>query len=524
MPIANMEKYLKHRETRIRNSPFKIHELWLPMLLFGSMGAITWAIRGTAGWGGVDGTVIPGMMWGLLWYYLCDQKGIDARGVVFWLGMGIALGGELGYGQYISWIRGLFNVGDEIIPVSPWIGYAWLVLCGVGWAGPGGILLGWALGGKASTGRWLIRSLLLLALLVILFAWPFIDWLGAQFVRIWPGLLFPNAHLGFYTGELDKHLTRTVYTNTQNFATVIWWVAALLTAAFQRDRTTLVAGLVLGAGFGLGFMQSALWCLGYKFAPQYIDWWKMWELNAGFNLGLLYVVVLYWAIRQVDKTHHPNGIPHVAPETNIVRTPAGEWTETLFLALAGSVLVFFTGFEYFFWTGLFLSLFYFGAMCLTTIRMSGQYNSSRIAEGRRNVSLTFSAFLLVFLMFHGGSERAGILLGLYQNEDVAQYSWPAARIALFAPVALVLVVVTLYKMWRIFRLPEGARLTKPNLPERMVDLMTAMGFIGALSIWPAKIGVLYALFLSLALFAFMRMRARESNMGEDEAFSVRSTI
>ena len=39
---------------------------WLPMLLFGSMGAITWAIRGTGGWGGIDGTIVPGMTWGLL--------------------------------------------------------------------------------------------------------------------------------------------------------------------------------------------------------------------------------------------------------------------------------------------------------------------------------------------------------------------------------------------------------------------------------------------------------------------------
>jgi hypothetical protein len=508
LTIASNATYQKHREARIQNTRCSMQEFWLPLLLFGSMGAITWAIRGTAGWGGVDGTVVPGLMWGLLWYYLCYRKGIDARGIVFWLGLGIALGGELGYGQYVSWIMGRFHVGEKIIPISPWIGYAWLVICGIGWAAPGGIMLGWALGGQASTGRWIVRSLLLIALWVILFAPPFIDWLGAQFVRIWPGLLFPNASLGLYAGMLDKHLVRTVYTNTQNFVTVVWWVMALLVAAFQRDRTTLVTGLVIGAGFGPGFMQSTLWCLGYDFAPHYIDWWKMWELNAGFNLGLLYVIVLYWATRQMDKTQPPDGIPFIAPENAVARTRNVEWITTLFLAVGGSLLIFFMSFEYFFWTGIFLSLFYFFAMFFAMIQVGKQHNSQSLANRRKNISLAFSTFLLVFLMFHGGSERAGILLELYPGEAVDQYAWPGARIALFAPVALLLVSVTLFRLRKILRAPAGQDLTVPNLPERMVDLMTAMGFIGALSIWPEKIGVLYALFIFLALFAFTRINRR----------------
>jgi len=88
---------------------------------------------------------VPGLTWGLLWYYLCRRKGIDARSIVLWLGMGIAIGGELGYGQYASWLRGNFSYRDEILPVSPWTGCAWFVICGIGWGAPGGILLGWAL-------------------------------------------------------------------------------------------------------------------------------------------------------------------------------------------------------------------------------------------------------------------------------------------------------------------------------------------------------------------------------------------
>ena len=445
MTIANPTTYQKHFEKRMQNSRFSIHQFWLPLLLFGSIGAITWAIRGTAGWAGVDGTVVSGLMWGLLWYYLCFRLGIDARSVVFWLGMGIALGGELGYGQYVSWIQGRFFVGNEILPISPWMGYVWFGICGIGWAAPGGILLGWALGKNATPRQWLVRALLLGVLWVILFAWPLIDWLGPQIARIWPGLLFPNADAGFYTGTLDKHLTRTVYTNTQNFAVLVWWGLALLVAVFQKDRFTKFAGLVLGGGFGLGFLQSAVWCLGYSSAPDFIDWWKMWELNAGFNLGVLYAIVLFWAIRQVDRQQ-----PSV-----LVCTRKTEWRNTFFVAGGGAILLFFMSFEYFFFTGMLLILFYLLAIFSSMFSSAGQPDSGEIQNRRDQILLTFSGFLLVFLLLHGGSERAGIFLGLYAEKAVDQYAWPVARILLFLPFALVVFGAALGKIWQIFRARPG---------------------------------------------------------------------
>ena len=405
------------------------------------MGAITWAIRGTGGWGGVDGTVVPGMTWGLLWYYLCYRKGIDARGIALWLGLGIAIGGELGYGQYISWIQGRFEVAEGTVPVAPWVGYAWLVICGIGWGAPGGILLGWALGGRASLRPWLVRILVPLG----------IGFLGWLLVRACPALFFPNHGLGLYAGELDRHLERTVYTNTQNFVVVAWWLGALLAAAVQRDRATLVAGALIGGGFGIGFMLAALWCLGYAYAPAYIDWWKMWELNAGFNLGLLYVLALWWATRQVDKAHGPDGVP-LAPEPK---------TAPL-----------------------------------------------NVLARRRSISLTLSAFFLVFVLFFGGTSRAGVLLGLYDPSAVDQYAWPVPRMVLFAPFAVVIIAATVHTIWRTVRLsrtPTWRGLDTARLPERMADLMTVIALVGAVTIWPAKIGAFYALFLCFAIFALNRL-------------------
>lgn len=505
MTILNQEKYNQHLEARSGGKHSMVYELLLPILLFGSIGAIAWAIRGTAGWGGVDGTVVPGLMWGVLWYYLAYRKGIDARGIVLWLGLGIALGGELGYGQYVGWIRGIFYVGDGTIPIEPWLGYFWFIMCGIGWAAPGGILLGWVLGKRVSTGRWIVRSLILSTLLIILFAWPFVDWLGEFLLKTNSSILFPNIDLGIYSGELGKNLSRTVYTNTQNFAVVVWWIIALLEAAFHRDKTTVMTGLLIGGGFGLGFMQSTIWALGYGLAPTYIDWWKLWELNSGFNLGILYAIAFYWVIENMDKAEQSNSSTTYSTE---VRTKLTEWRDTLFLAFGGFLLLFFVGFEYFFWTGLALSLFYFIAMSLTTI---GDLDSNLISERRKNISLIYSIFFLVFLLFHGGSERLGIVFELYSLDEVSQYSWPLKRILFFIPAAIVISAVAIFKMWNVLR-PNTEQnkldLITSKQSMKIIDLMTIMGFIGVLSIWPAKISVFYAMFLVFAIFAFNRLENR----------------
>jgi hypothetical protein len=563
MNIADQQTYRRHQHV---NAP--IGEILLTMLVFASMGAITWAIRGTSGWNGIDGTIVPGLTWGILWWYVCWRHGVDARSVPLWLGLGIALGGELGYGQYVGWIRGMFNAGDEVVPIAPWIGYAWFALCGIGWGAPGGIALGWALAGRKSLGVWLSRLAfplgfallariaiqawpwlffpnwdlgvygakldgaidpaaaantqenMIVAWLVIALAslvawfiskrWPRPGWaargislaaVGTAIVLFWfffEWLFFPEDQLGLFAGELGDHLGRTVYTNSQNAIVVGWWIGALLVAAIQRDRYTLVAGLVIGAGFGIGFPLSALWCLGYAYAPNLVDWWKMWELNAGFYLGLLYVVVLYWAIRQVDEKRDAS--------RNDGFSRFRLWGETFSMALAALFAVHIMSREDFFTVGILLGIFYVVALILAM-----RSTMDGALDRQRGASFVYSLFLLVFIMAWGVSSQTGILLGLVEAKDVDQYSWPLARVALFAPAGILIVGVALLKTWQVLRNPGvtlPACTAAPPISARLTDLMTFTGLVGAASIWPSKISVLYALFLGLALFAFNRLNRR----------------
>ena len=334
---------------------------------------------------------------------------------------------------------------------------------------------------------------------------------GAWLARTVPGLLFPLADSGLYDGELQGHIGRTVYTNTQNAAVVVWWLFALLLALLQRDRATLVCGSVLGIGFGVGFALSAVWCLGYSIAPRYIDWWKMWELHAGFNLGLVYAWLWFWTVKRFRSAITSNPRPP-APSPGAVR----EGGITLFLAVAGMVLILAASIEYFPATGVFLAAFYSLSLILGTGLGCRRDGIAHAPELRRQVTFIYGAFLLVFMLLHGGASRTGVFLELYTPDGVDQYAWPAARIALFLPPAVLLVLVTCYYLVRARSVSKASETRETFLPSRLVDLFAFTGIIGAVSIWPSEIGVLYALFLFLALFAFTRLNRHFDRMDAEQ--------
>lgn len=571
MNIANPEIDQRHKDNRT-----SVREVVFVALVFAGMGAITWAIRGTAGWGGMDGTLVPGLTWGLLWWYICWRKGIDARGIPLWLGLGITLGGELGYGQYVSWLRGEFSAGGEILPISQWLSLTWFGICGIGWAAPGGIALGWALAGRKPLDVWLARLVIPLGFAFLtrmtMQTWPWLffpKWdLGLYVAKSnataaaetftfsqgtmlaiwcfcaslcvvacvltakvrWPQwiargilisavgivsllllplaqwLFFPSDQLGLFTGQLGQHLGRTVYTNSQNMIVVGWWLGALFVAALNRDRQTLLAGLVIGAGFGVGFPLSALWCLGYQYDPHLVDWWKMWELQSGFNLGLLYVAVLYWAVAEVEKKS--------VKISGTERSTYQKWCETTAAAMSVALIVHVLSRDYFLSTGIFLAILYVAPMMFTA------FYKEAVGDRQRGVSFVYSVFLLLFIMAWGASEREGILLGLFDPKAVDQYAWPTARKIIFAPAGIVIVAAGLFQMWRaIFYPPIGkpSNAETPRISARLVDLMTFTGVVGAISIWPAKIGACYAIVLCLVLFAFNRLNLVNNRLTTDTA-------
>ena len=412
-------------------------------LLLGGAGATAWAIRGSDGWDGIEGTIVPGMTWGLLWHYLCWCRGIDARGVVLWLGLGVAVGGCLGYGQYVSWIQGKFQVPGGTIHIDPWYGYAWFVVCGVGWAGPGGVMLGWAVSRRTSVADWALRLALLVAL-TTLCTDLVVDLFGRVFLHLCPGLLFPHHELGIYsvknaTETLDPNQQRTIYTNTQNFCFLCWWMLALSVAVARKDRSTSTLGLMLGLGFGVGFALSACWCLGYEDVHSRLDYWKVWELTAGFILGAVYSAALHWAqCRAGEQSGRRDALLPSAPRASSDDTYQDERRRSACSVPMVCVIVFFAyadGNPLGMQTGVFLAICYIAVLGYSSRGVS----YVQTAHSRANGSLVFSVFLLIFVLLRGGSTRIGLVLGLYNSAAADQYAWPPQRRWLFGPTALVLV-------------------------------------------------------------------------------------
>ncbi len=554
-----------------------LREFILWTLLFGSVGGIAWAIRGTTGWGGIDGTIVPGMAYGLLWYWVCRCKGVDARGVALWLGLGIAVGGEWGYGQYTGWIRGTFETIDGLIPLNPAVGHLWFFLCGIAWGAPGGVALGWVLSGKHSLHSWLVRLVVPLgaALLgrmliqarpgwffpnfspelytpvpgttiavadavqtqhymigawcvcvaLITIGWalnkdghPYrgigrgVSILSAVYsacLFLWMGwwLARPEDGLGLFSGELDKHLGRTVYTNAQNAIVVAWAVGAMIVAAVQRDKWTLAMNTIVGFGFGFGMMISALWCLGYVYAPDYIDWWKLWEVHAGFNLGVLYALALWWALRQVGKEQlRCKRATSPEPASGITWTALDGWWRPLASATGVLLIWAYLFLEDNLVASLLLGPLYVAAVCWVTLEANRNRQPDAVYDRQQSLSLTFAAFYLLFFLFHGVSTRLGVVLELYEENAVGQYEWPIQRIWLFLPVAIPIVAVTLYKTWQIAhcgKSPLQTPLDRTSL--HLGTLIALTGFVGATSIWPSEIAVVYAAVLVVAVYAYLRL-------------------
>lgn len=456
MKIVDIEKYKNYRKAQSENTRNQnlFNDLIVPALLLGGIGAITWAIRGTGGSGGFDGALIHGMIWGVLWYYIAYLRGLDGRIVSFWLGFGVAIGGMWGYGQYVSWIQGNFNVGleGEVISISPWLGFQWFFICGAAWLGIGGIFLGWALGekeGDLNIKKWLVRIFV-----PILFSA-----VGYLFTILVPSLFFPLYSPTFYTDASCPECLDTISTNTTNIMAIMWWIGALVVALIEKDKTTLVCGLILGIGFGFGFGTAGLLCWGYTFAPGYIDWWKMWEIADGLVAGILYAIVLYWVQKNIDKKYsiegeliNENAIKNQAPPK---RAP----------------------------------------------------NKQELIN---NLAIILTVATLLLITYYGQSYRIGVFFELYDT-SVGSYDFPIERIVLFAPMAigiLTLMIIKIIQHVKLSKAPDYRAFEVKYIQGKVLNLLLFLNFIGIISIWhessPSanKIATFYTIYIWITLFGF----------------------
>ncbi|MBD3350690.1 MAG: hypothetical protein GF364_04300 [Candidatus Lokiarchaeota archaeon] len=419
-------------------------EIIVPAVLYSCIGAITWAVRGSDGYGGFDGALVHGMAWALLWYYFAYVRGIDARKSAFWLGLGVSIGGFWGYGQYVSWIQGVFYTNTGVTPyesisVNPIHGYVWFWIVGAIWLGIGGIILGWSMEKKNEKRtflevmkKWGPRILIPLSFAVM----------GYLIVKFQPSWFFPNYSESLYT-ELNcpDCINRTISTNTTNFVMLMWWIGAILTSILQADRTTTFCGLFMGSIFGFFYMLSAMWTLGYVYAPSFIDWWKMWELSAGFTSGLLYAILQHILFRKMDSVHEEQ----IHKEKSKID--------------------------------------------------KNQSDNQNMIERRNNGYLIFTNFAYSLILIYGGSLSIGLFFELYPS-DIDQYSFPFERIILFLIGAIPILVWGFYKLVKNYTESKKGEYDRFKIPDIHIKIRLQLLYlliISTIIAWPTKIIIFYIL-------------------------------
>ena len=142
-------------------------DLVLPMLLFAALGAMTWAVRGCSGFGGMDGCIFAGVTWGTAWWFLAREPGARqsrpyASGwIILALTVGIGVSGNRGWMQWPSFFDGHLQTNyalGQSVPIPRAYGFLWLFIAGVpgpGWGPacwPGAVLIG-----AVRPGQWCLR-------------------------------------------------------------------------------------------------------------------------------------------------------------------------------------------------------------------------------------------------------------------------------------------------------------------------------------------------------------------------------
>ena len=77
-------------------------DLLLPLALFMALGAMTWAVRGSSGFGAVNGCVFAGVTWGSAWWFIArdpaarQSRRYSSGWIILALTVGIGISGDRG--------------------------------------------------------------------------------------------------------------------------------------------------------------------------------------------------------------------------------------------------------------------------------------------------------------------------------------------------------------------------------------------------------------------------------------------
>jgi hypothetical protein len=273
------------------------NNLVLPTILFAALGGMSWAVRGTRGFGGGAGCIFAGVLWGVAWWYLARSTSQPPRRryasgwIVVALVMGMAISGERGWMQWSHFFSGKLytdHANGQFVPISRAYGFLWLFLAGMPWAGISACFVAWS-GSLRETRIW--------------------HWLGRIAIGLACGTLlglllvkYPQFFLPLYSSISDKYqdlqanpdLRRVIEDCRLAMVHVGFYLGFLLFELLRRDWKN--AGLIATVGLLNGIGWAAL--QNWKWAPEVFEdmqfaWWRCWESSGGISIGLAFGIAYY---------------------------------------------------------------------------------------------------------------------------------------------------------------------------------------------------------------------------------------
>jgi hypothetical protein len=468
-----------------------LHDLVLPTILFAALGGMTWAVRGSSGFGALKGCVFAGVTWGAAWWFISQtgrtgaspvplgvspgvpQRRYNSGWIILALTIGIGISGARGWMQWPSFFEGklLTNAAkNEFVPISRAYGFLWLFIAGVPWAGLGACILAWCGSGRPLRAwEWTVRITS--------------GFLGAYLLGdvLFQG--FPDIFLPLHSSLADRYndlaanpnLRRLIGDNHLALRHLGFYLGFLAFEAARRDwrnvKLILTVGLLNGLGWAL--------CQNWKWAPNLwpnanVNFWRCWESSGGISIGIALGVAYYVANRPLasaEKSVHATASSTRPSYSTWFATfimmlacafflrwqlnrpgldgRAGVWAHVGDVYLAVTILY-----------GVGCSIYYY----ITRQTLSDQERADRLASGHPDLDwlATFLSLLAIFGLFFAGELRAWS--GWFAKGNYHQwYGYLyAAALALFAVI---------YALQSDRNSPR-----KPNLDSLAVHLGLLLGF------------------------------------------------
>ena len=288
------------------------HDLVLPTLLFVALGAMTWAVRGCAGAGGMNAHVAPGLTWGAAWWFLAnDRQGAGSRRynsgwILLALAAGFAIAGERGWMQWPSFFDGQLTINyakREFVPISRAYGFLWFFIAGSAWAGLPACMLAWCASGRPMRAwEWTLR-------IACGFGGAYLAWrVFAAYPRVFLPL-YDSLQAKYLDFQANPNLSKLYRDNGSSMRMVGFYLGFLLFEIGRKDWQNVKLILSVGLMTGVGWAACQNWRWAARVWPDAtFNFGRCWEVSGGIAIGIGFGMAYYLVNRKASPEQPPTPV------------------------------------------------------------------------------------------------------------------------------------------------------------------------------------------------------------------------